>query len=79
MQLLSSPRGSPLGIPTKIALIENNRKRAGGDTNHRTPRALSFYFSPAFPQYKEASGEERDATAGKNYSEFRNGGLKFEF
>ena len=61
-----------------MALIENNRKRTGDDGNHRTPRAL-FTFSPASPQHKEASGEERDATAGKNYSEFRNGGLKFEF
>ena len=42
------------------------------------PRALSFSLFSACPQHKEASAEERDATAGKNYSEFRNGGLKFE-
>ena len=41
-----------------MALIENNRKRTGDDGNHRTPRAL-FAFSPASPQHKEASGEER--------------------
>ena len=44
------------------------------------PRARSLFISPQPPHNtKEASGEERDETAGKNYSEFRNGGLSSNF
>ena len=71
---LSPPQRLPLGIPIKISIIEKNRKRAGDDGKRETegnglsslfllpivPRALSFSFSPASPQYKEASAEERD-------------------
>ena len=58
---LSPPRRLPLGIPTKIAIIEKNIKRAGDDgKTEKTWPALSFSFSPASPQHKEASAEEKD-------------------
>ena len=44
---LSPSQRLPLGIPIKISIIEKNRKRA------------LFFFSPASPQHKEASAEER--------------------
>ena len=46
--LLSPPQRLPLGIPIKISIIE------------KIESALSFSFSPASPQHKEACAEERD-------------------
>ena len=68
---------APAGYPYKIAIIEkNNRKRAGDDGKREkagawglsslfplpiVPLELSFSFSPASPQHREASAEEREA------------------
>ena len=49
---LSPPQRLPLGIPIKISIIEKIESA-------RRTRALSFSFSPASPQHKEASVEER--------------------
>ena len=62
----SPPQRLPLGIPIKIEIkSRKNRKRAGDDGKSLihlpvVPRALSFSFSPASPQHKEASAEERE-------------------
>ena len=50
------------GIPIKIAIIEKNRKRAWDDGKREKTwfERSSFSFSPAPPQHKEASAEERD-------------------
>ena len=70
---LSPPQRLQLGISIKIAIIEKKHgKRAGGDGKREkakslcslfplpiVPRALSFSFSPASPQHKETSEEER--------------------
>ena len=71
---LSPPQRVPLGILIiyiKIAIIEKIESAQGtiGRGKRReplvslflpiVPRALCFSFSPASPQHKEASGEER--------------------
>ena len=68
---LSPPLRLLLGIPIKLAIIgkiESARGKMGKGTRREplfslspsiVPRALSFSFSPASPQYKEASAEER--------------------
>ena len=43
---------APAGYPYKIAIIEKIKSIV--------PRALSCSFSPASPQHKEASAEERE-------------------
>jgi len=59
----SPPQRLLLGIPIKIAIIEKIESARGtmgrGKPVPIVPRALSFSFSPAFPQHKEASVEER--------------------
>ena len=68
---LSPPQRLPLGIPIKISIIEKIESARGTmgrgkrreplfslPPSHRAPRAL-FFFSPASPQHKEASAEER--------------------
>ena len=62
---------APARYPYKISNNRKNRKRTGEDWKRDkagvsslfplpiVPRALSFSFSPASPQYKEASAEER--------------------
>ena len=54
---LSPPQRLPLGIPIKISIIEKIESARVYDGI--VPRALSFSFSPASPQHKEASAEER--------------------
>ena len=53
---LSPPQRLPLGIPIKIAIMEKIENMWG---IMGMPRTLSFSFSPASPQHKEASSEER--------------------
>ena len=65
---LSPPQRLLLGIPIKLAIIgkiESARGKMGKGTRQEplfslplpiVPRALSFSFSPASQQYKEASG-----------------------
>ena len=60
---LSPPQRLPLGIPIKISIIEKiESARETMERGKRLPivlRVLSFSFSPASPQHKEASAEER--------------------
>ena len=47
---LSPPQRLPLGIPTKIAIIEKNRKRAGHDgKREKSWPARSLFLSPQPP------------------------------
>ena len=64
---LPPPHRLPLGIPIKIAIIEKIES-APGTTGSR---ALPFAFSPASPQHKEASAEERAPS--KNSQEYPTG------
>ena len=43
----------------KRVVDDGKREKAGSLSSPIVPRALSFYFSPASPQHKEASAQER--------------------
>ena len=61
---LSPPQRLLLGIHIKIAIIEKIESARGTIV----PRTLPFFFSPASPQHKEASVEERAPS--KNSQEY---------
>ena len=65
---LSPPQRLPLGIPIKIAIIENSKRKRDNGKREKvglasslfpSHRALAFFLSPASLRHKEVSAEEK--------------------